>query len=195
VLLPVQALALTRLADGLPPAHPSSIRTSPCGSVAAPDRPAAEVPRARTHRLVLTATVLGGASGAAVIVSALLDPAPPPDWTLPRPHHLTASGIWHARFLVGASGLFARLWADLLLRLRALRDRPPQASGPQHRLRRTGTPRDLRRQLHGRWFPTAVCAGAGYAGYAVLAVHDGWRSASAPADLSYPPAGRANREP
>jgi hypothetical protein len=140
LLLPAQALALGRLTRRLPP-------------------PARRWP-------VRLATLAGAGAGAAVVAAALLDPAPPLDWTLPRPHHLNAAGSWHAAFIVVTSALFARWWLDLVLRLRRARHRSDR----------------VRQVLAPPW--PALAFGAGL-GYTVLAVHDGWGRAGTTADVAY----------
>src|SRR5262249_6636403 len=57
------------------------------------------------------ACVAGAALGAATQVQWLSDDAPRLNWTLPRPHHFTAAGTYHAFFLTGMCGLAAALWA------------------------------------------------------------------------------------
>ena len=121
LFLPLQALAVKHLTDQMP---------------ALPSRWPARV-----------GGVAGGVTGAAVIVVWLADPAPHLNWTMPRPHEFDPAGWWHALFLVGACSLFARLWVDLLTRLRAQRRRNA----------------DTRGVTQSAWFACAVAAAFGYA--------------------------------
>jgi len=41
------------------------------------------------------------------------------NWTLPRPHHFTLPGVWHAAFLIAGSAFFAGSWVELIRRIRA----------------------------------------------------------------------------
>lgn len=63
------------------------------------------------------AAFLGVGLGAATQVQWLRDDAPHLNWTLPRPHHFNAAGVYHGVFLTVMSGLTAALWALLLLRI------------------------------------------------------------------------------
>jgi hypothetical protein len=65
------------------------------------------------------AAIVGAGAGDLVILSWLTDPAHSVNWTMPRPHHLNAPGVWHAVFVVFASALFAGLWIEVLRRLRS----------------------------------------------------------------------------
>lgn len=62
---------------------------------------------------------LGAAAGGLLIFTWWADPHPSPNWTLPRPHHFTLAGQWHALFLILASGFFAGSWIELFRRIRA----------------------------------------------------------------------------
>ncbi|MFG2800430.1 hypothetical protein [Streptomyces pseudovenezuelae] len=78
----------------------------------------ARLPRASKERAASgTAALLGIALGAATQVQWLRDDAPHLNWTLPRPHHFNAAGLYHAVFLTLMSGLTAALWVLLLLRI------------------------------------------------------------------------------
>jgi len=78
----------------------------------------AGLPEAGGRRPTLLAGVVGAVAGGLVIVTWVTDPAPSLNWTMPEPHRLNLPGVWHAGFLVLASGLFAALWVELLRRLR-----------------------------------------------------------------------------
>jgi hypothetical protein len=73
-------------------------------------------------RAAVTLGVVGALAGAATQMLWLGDPSPEPNWTLPRAHHFTFPGWWHAAFLTAASGLMTGLWALVLLRLRRVGD-------------------------------------------------------------------------
>jgi hypothetical protein len=92
LLLPLLAFCLCRLIAGLPVAD--------------------------GRRPTLLAGVVGAVAGGLVILTWVTDPAPSLNWTMPQPHRLNMPGVWHAGFLVLASGLFAALWVELLRRLR-----------------------------------------------------------------------------
>ncbi|MFI7876045.1 hypothetical protein [Streptomyces salinarius] len=78
----------------------------------------ARLPRAPWERAAgATAALVGIALGAATQVQWLRDDAPHLNWTLPRPHHFNAAGVYHAVFLTVMSGLTAALWVFLLLRI------------------------------------------------------------------------------
>ena len=62
---------------------------------------------------------LGAAAGGLLIFTWWADPHPSPNWTLPKPHHFTLAGQWHALFLILASGFFAGSWIELFRRIRA----------------------------------------------------------------------------
>jgi hypothetical protein len=78
----------------------------------------AGLPAADGRRPTLLAGMVGAVAGGLVILTWITDPAPSLNWTMPRPHRLNLPGVWHAGFLVLASGLFAALWVELLRRLR-----------------------------------------------------------------------------
>jgi hypothetical protein len=101
LFLPLQAIAVKYLVDGLS--------------------------RPRHRWLVEAATATGFLLGVFVIWSWWHDPSPQLNWTMPEPHTFTAAGYWHALFLIGACGVFARLWTDLLLRLHHHRSTPDVA--------------------------------------------------------------------
>jgi len=61
---------------------------------------------------------LGAAAGGLLIFTWWADPHPSPNWTLPRPHHFTLAGQWHAAFLIVASGFFVGSWIELFRRIR-----------------------------------------------------------------------------
>lgn len=75
------------------------------------------LPAAR-HDAVLAgvAGLLGAAIGVATQVSWLGADAPRLNWTLPRPHHFTAAGWYHAAFLVLMCAAAAALWVVALNR-------------------------------------------------------------------------------
>lgn len=82
-------------------------------------------PPGRHERLIMViAAATAAAAGAATQIQWLRDNHPRLNWTLPRPHHFNAAGIYHAIFLVAASATFAVLWAGVLLRLTAARRLP-----------------------------------------------------------------------
>lgn len=63
---------------------------------------------ARQERAIAgLAGVFGLAAGALSQVGWLMDPHPGLNWTLPRPHHFTAAGWYHAAFLSAGSAAFA----------------------------------------------------------------------------------------
>jgi hypothetical protein len=72
------------------------------------------------------------AGGTGILVSSvaqllwLLDPSPRLNWTLPSPHRLNFAGIYHACFLILATGFFVALWVLTLRRVRVA----PSASHP-----------------------------------------------------------------
>jgi hypothetical protein len=66
----------------------------------------------------LAAAVGGATAGLLLILTWWADPHPSPNWTLPRPHHFTVAGQWHAGFLVAASAFFAGSWVELFRRIR-----------------------------------------------------------------------------
>jgi hypothetical protein len=68
------------------------------------------------------------AASLAVQLIWLADDRPVLNWTLPRPHHFNAAGIWHATYAVGTAGLFAMIITVFLLRIaKASRDRTAPA--------------------------------------------------------------------
>jgi hypothetical protein len=139
LFLPLQAIAVKYLVDGLS--------------------------RPRHRWLVEAATATGFLLGVFVIWSWWHDPSPQLNWTMPEPHTFTAAGYWHALFLIGACGVFARLWTDLLLRLH------------HHRF----TPDVALRTLNSGCFATALGSAVCYV---ALAGFDSSRSASTQAGLA-----------
>lgn len=63
----------------------------------------------RERRVLVTGALIGLASGAALQLSWLLDNRPRLTWVLPRPHHFSVVGWYHAAFLCAASGLLVAL--------------------------------------------------------------------------------------
>jgi hypothetical protein len=86
------------------------------------------------------AFVVGGLAGAAVQASWLLDPSPVTNWTLPRAHHFSFPGWYHACYLVLAAGSIAAMGT---LGARRLRSAPPVVR---------------RRTAEGWGFPCCGCA-------------------------------------
>jgi hypothetical protein len=79
---------------------------------------AMQLPPTRRERLWATAAALGGLLlGAGTQLQWLRDDHPHLNWTLPRPHHFNAAGIYHGLFLTVMCGVIAALWVVLLLRL------------------------------------------------------------------------------
>jgi len=62
------------------------------------------------------AGLLGACLGIATQVQWLRDSSPRLNWTLPRPHHFNAAGVYHAVFLTGMCAVTAVLWTVVLLR-------------------------------------------------------------------------------
>jgi len=76
------------------------------------------LPPSRHERLAASlSAVVSGALGIATQILWLRDDAPRANWTLPRPHHFTAAGWYHAAFLIGMCTLTGALWALALSRL------------------------------------------------------------------------------
>ena len=74
--------------------------------------------RVRRERLYASLAAFGGALlGAGTQVEWLRDDHPRMNWTLPRPHHFNAAGIYHGFFLTAMCGLTAASWSILLFRL------------------------------------------------------------------------------
>ncbi|MFJ5695955.1 hypothetical protein ACIP9X_19160 [Arthrobacter sp. NPDC093125] len=75
------------------------------------------LPKPKHHYPLAVAAILGLLVGGLVILGWVSDPNPGLNWTMPAPHYLNNAGKWHAGFLIGASALFAMLWAELVHRL------------------------------------------------------------------------------
>ena len=75
------------------------------------------LPAGERDRLLTTAAAsVGALGGAATQVLWLLDDAPRLNWTLPRPHHFNAAGVYHAIYLTVMSAAFAALWVSVIAR-------------------------------------------------------------------------------
>lgn len=75
------------------------------------------LPAARHERPAgIGAGLLGACLGVATQVQWLRDPSPVLNWTLPRPHHFNAAGVYHAVFLTAMCALAAALWTLVLVR-------------------------------------------------------------------------------
>jgi ABC-type Co2+ transport system permease subunit len=96
ILLPISAFALAHASRQLPPAS---------GEL----------------QWNIAAALAGVTVAAAAQILWLLDPHPRLNWTIPAPHRLNYAGVYHAVFLVAASGLFTVLWVLALRRMRAAR--------------------------------------------------------------------------
>jgi hypothetical protein len=76
------------------------------------------LPRVRRERLYAGVAAFGGLLlGAGTQVQWLRDDHPRLNWTLPRPHHFNAAGVYHGLFLTAMCGVTAALWSVFLLRL------------------------------------------------------------------------------
>jgi hypothetical protein len=76
------------------------------------------LPRARgERRAVGTVGAVGAALGVWTQVRWLRDDAPKLNWTLPRPHHFNAAGVYHAVFLTVMCGVASALWTLTLIRI------------------------------------------------------------------------------
>jgi hypothetical protein len=86
-------------------------------------------PSGGERRLTAWAAATGLGLGAATQILWLLDNQPSLNWTLPAPHHFNAAGVYHAGFLVAASGYAGALTGLLLRRLTSTprTDRPATA--------------------------------------------------------------------
>ncbi len=78
-------------------------------------------------RFAARAALLGGALGVASQVAWLAADAPRPNWTLPRPHHFTAAGWYHAAFVALLCAAIAALVALALNRVTSAVERPRRA--------------------------------------------------------------------
>lgn len=68
------------------------------------------LPPARADRVFAAVTaVLGGVAGALSQALWLADDHPRPNWTLPRPHHFTAAGWYHAAYVMVFGAVTAAL--------------------------------------------------------------------------------------
>jgi hypothetical protein len=77
-----------------------------------------QLPRVRRERLYAVLAAFGGfLLGAGTQVQWLRDDHPRLNWTLPRPHHFNAAGVYHGLFLTVMCGVTAAMWCVLLLRL------------------------------------------------------------------------------
>lgn len=107
-------------------------------------------PATRERRVALAAGLVGMLAGAGVQLSWLLDSNPVPNWTLPKPHHFTLPGWYHACFLTVTSGAMAALAITATRRLRVAK------------------PETRRGALAGPWL--GVLLGAGIAFVALVAL-------------------------
>jgi hypothetical protein len=64
----------------------------------------------------MTAALVGAGIGIVTQAHWLADPSPQLNWTLPKPHHFTAAGWYHAVFLVVMTSTFTGLWGTVLAR-------------------------------------------------------------------------------
>lgn len=77
------------------------------------------------RRFAVTAAVFAGALGVLSQSLWLAADHPRPNWTLPRPHHFTAAGWYHAAFVVAVCASTAALLALAVNRATRTRARPP----------------------------------------------------------------------
>jgi len=117
---------------------------------------------------VSVAAVLGTLGGMLVPLAWVQDPSPQLNWTLPAPHTLNAAGLYHAAFLIIASGFYAAWIVRFVLRAKA-----SQAA------------RGVERRSVGH-SPYAAVAVACLAGYCGLVVMDGAPSLNQPSSLAAP---------
>jgi hypothetical protein len=80
-------------------------------------------------RFAVGAALLGGALGVASQIAWLSNDAPRRNWTLPRPHHFTAAGWYHAVFVAVLCTITAALLALALNRV-TLNTSPPRRAWP-----------------------------------------------------------------